>query len=450
VFTTTFSALAKLLGCEQQGEGTITDVSIDSRAVRPGNLFMAIKGEQFDGHEYVAKAAQQGAVAAIVSRPVEASIPLFLVSDTVKALGEIAAFHRAKFSIPLIGVTGSCGKTTTKAMIASILSGVSCTLATSGTKNNHIGLPLTLLQLTKEHKYAVIEMGANHAGEISYLSQIAKPTIGIITNANPVHIEGFGSIHRIASAKGEIFLTLNEDGIGIVNDDDTYAALWMSYLGVRQKLRFGLKPTADVYADQIERYADQTYQFMLHVADSEPVPVKLNVLGEHNIPNALAAAAACHCLGIDAYSIAKGLTNMEPVYGRLVTRSGKAGAHIIDDSYNANPVAVKAALDILAAHQGEKIFVFADMGELGENAAHYHYEVGVQAREKGIDRLLATGPLSQEAIKAFGANAQHFATKEALTAALLPLLQPNVSVLLKASRSQQLEKVVQAIVATQA
>jgi len=205
-----------------------------------------------------------------------------------------------------------------------------------------------------------------------------------------------------------------------------------------------------VYADQIERYADQTYQFMLHVADSEPVPVKLNVLGEHNIPNALAAAAACHCLGIDAYSIAKGLTNMEPVYGRLVTRSGKAGAHIIDDSYNANPVAVKAALDILAAHQGEKIFVFADMGELGENAAHYHYEVGVQAREKGIDRLLATGPLSQEAIKAFGANAQHFATKEALTAALLPLLQPNVSVLLKASRSQQLEKVVQAIVATQA
>jgi len=313
MFTTTFLALSNLLGCNSPGQGVATGVSIDSRTTKPGDVFFAVKGERFDGHEFVAGAAKQGAVAAVVSRPVDTDIPLFIVSDPLVALGKTAADYRAKFAIPVIGVTGSCGKTTTKTMIASILNLVKPTLSTQGTKNNYFGVPLTLLQLTKEHQYAVIEMGADRGGEIEYLSGLVQPTIGVITNANLAHLQGFGGIHGVAREKGALFRALPQDGVGIVNDDDAYAGLWMSYLKHCKTLRFGYKPTADIYATDVHMTADLSCRFSLNLPNAAPVSIKLNVLGEHNVSNALAAAAVCYALGVDAVTIKQGLETMQAV-----------------------------------------------------------------------------------------------------------------------------------------
>jgi len=445
MFTITFPALANLLECPDLGQGLATGASIDSRTTKPGDLFFAIKGERFDGHEFIANAVEKGAVAAVVTYAVDVDIPQFVVSDTTLALGKIAADHRAKFNIPIIGVTGSCGKTTTKTMIASILNGVKPTLSTQGTKNNYWGVPLTLLELTKEHHYAVIEMGADKAGEIAYLASLVKPTIAVITNAAPSHLQGFGGIHGVATAKGELFLSLSPESTALVNDDDTYAALWMSYLKHHKTYRFGHKPTADIYATDIHLNSNLTSRFQLHLPEQKPLEVHLGVLGEHNVDNALAASAVTYALGVNAAMIKQGLETMKAVYSRLVTHQGLQGAYIIDDCYNANPTSVRAALRILAGRNGEKIFVFADMNELGEDTLRLHQEIGEFAREHGIDRLFATGKLAEATVTSFGPNATFFANKGELIQALLPLLHDNVSVLVKASRSLQFEHVVAAL-----
>jgi len=427
---------------------TIERVVIDSRDIKSGDLFVAIVGERYDGHDFVSQAIERGAAAVLVAKPMAVSndkVWQCVVPDTVIALGQLAHAHRQGFDKPMIALTGSCGKTTVKSLIAHILSADHRVLSTQGTRNNHIGVPLTLLELDpKQHDVAVLELGANHPGEIAYLTKMAEPTLAFINNVYPVHLEGFGSLDGIAHAKGELLLHLPTQAKGLVNNEDSFAPLCREYLKDHAQLSFGLSDQSDVYADNID---DQGHQiiFSLH-AKNEQVLMTLPLLGRHNVINAVAAAAVCYAMGVSLKTIAAQVASFQPVYGRLVTKQGLNKAKVIDDSYNANPVAVKAALNILAKEAGEKIFVFANMGEVGKDALMYHQDVGVQAKQAGVKHLLCVGELTPVTVETFGHGAQHFATRELLIEALKPLLHEHVTVLIKGSRSQQLEHVVNAIV----
>ncbi len=441
------SQAAQILGATMVGSDVrFTSVSTDSRKIEAGCLFIALRGENFDGAAFVANAARDGAVAAMVNEDSlvgEVHCPVLLVRDTRLALGRLAAHWRAQFDIPLVGLTGSNGKTTVKEMLASILREVAgsadAVLATQGNLNNDIGLPLTLLRLKAGQRYAVIEMGMNHAGEIEYLSRLADPDVAIINNASGAHLAGLGSVEGVARAKGEIFAGLKPGGTAVLNADDEYAPLWRDMAAGHAVIEFGLKGHPSV----LGRWQAEEYGALLSVLTPQgEFAAHLQVPGEHNVRNALAATAAAAALGVPLEKISSGLEKFSGVAGRLQRKAAKNGTVLIDDTYNANPSSMRAALEVLARTQGRRIFVMGDMGELGEDAARFHAEIGAIARCLGIQRLLALGELSREAVREFGTGAQHFADVESLLAELEGELDAGTTVLVKGSRFMRMERVV--------
>ena len=423
-----------------------TSVGTDSRAVVPGQLFVALRGERFDGHDYATQCLQQGAAAAMVESAPEGLAAGLQVADTRLALGQLAAYWRRKFTLPLAAITGSNGKTTVKEMLAGILrvaaANDAAVLATQGNLNNDIGMPLTLLGLRAEHRYAVAEMGMNHAGEISYLTRICRPTVALVNNATSAHLGGLGSVEAIARAKGEIYEGLADDGIAIVNADDVFAPLWNMLAAPRTVLRFGLEHVADVSADY---RLESDYSELRLKTPRGDIELRLNVPGLHNIRNALAAATTAIAMNVSLEQIANGLSGFGGVKGRLQGKRGRDGALVIDDTYNANPASMKAAIDVLASRPGKTMLVLGDMGELGADAARMHAEIGTYARNAGIAALYALGELSRSTAQAFGTGGRHFAAMEDLTAALLPELSPSSVVLVKGSRFMRMERAVAAI-----
>lgn len=422
-----------------------TGLSLDSRSIKPQELFIAIRGEKFDGHNFIELAKQHGAAAAVVDHAIDTDLPLILVQDTRKVLGEIAKQYRSQFSIPIIALTGSCGKTTTKEMIRSILAEMGPVLTNFKNFNNDIGLPLTLLNLNAEHRYAVIEMGANHAGEIDYLTHITQPNVALITNIGPAHLQGFGSMVGVAQAKAEIFSGLVKNGVAIINADDKFANTLQKACASFRSVSFGLSDACDFSATNIQIDTDGKATFLLHAPCAKETMISLNLPGQHHVMNALAAAAAVSQVGIELSHIKSGLEKTQPVPGRVIVSKTKIGATLIDDSYNANPSSVAVALKLLAHYPGQRIFVMGDMGELGQNAVDYHRQIGQLAKELNIDDVYTCGNLSQETAKAFGANAKHYPNHQELILALKPHLQKNVTILIKGSRSAQMEKVAAAL-----
>ena len=437
----TLDEIAAELGARRVGANVeFSGVATDSRKIARGDLFVALKGANFDGAEFVSGAGQAGAAAAIVEKEVESAIPLLVVKDARIALGKLAGFWRGRFGIPVIAVTGSNGKTTVKEMLAAILREKGEVLATRGNLNNDIGLPLTLLGLRREHRFAVIEMGMNHAGEIGYLCSIAKPDFALVTNAASAHLEGLGSVAAVARAKGEIFEGLKQDGTAIINADDAYAPLWRNLAGARGIVCFGLSGKADVTA----RYVLDEYgsDVVLHVPEGE-VRTRLQVPGLHNVRNALAAAAAASAAGIDANAIGQGLAKFAGVAGRMQRKAGRKGAILVDDTYNANPDSVRAAIAWLSNAKGKTMLILGDMGELGPDSSRLHGEIGVAARDAGIGALLALGKASEAAAASFGEGANHFQDVDALAARAKSLLEPGMTVLVKGSRFMKMERVVE-------
>lgn len=437
---------------------SFTGVSTDSRTLKQGDLFVALTGERFDGNQFVISAKEHGAVAAMIRQAsgideLPGNFPLIRVEDTRTSLGQLAAHWRGRFTLPLVGVTGSNGKTTVKEMIAAILRQAIATdaakfkpeskpalvLATEGNLNNDIGVPQMLLRLRAHHRYAVIEMGMNHLGEIAYLTSMAKPTVAVITNAGAAHIEGLGSVESVARAKAEIFAGLDPCGIAIINADDQYAPLWRESAGSHRIIDFGLRENASVCASyQVDRLANRL-QLKLPAGI---VKVTLQAPGVHNVYNALAASAAAIALGIDKESIAAGLESFKGVQGRMQKKCGLHHALLIDDTYNANPESVRAALAVLAAAQGKKILVLGDMGELGHAAIELHRIIGRDARKAGLDQMLTLGELSAYAAEEFGKDARHFTNIDELLSVTESLLADGVTLLVKGSRFMHMERVV--------
>jgi UDP-N-acetylmuramoyl-tripeptide--D-alanyl-D-alanine ligase len=440
---------AQLLGLSYQGpEAHVTGVSIDSRSLQPGEVFVALKGERMDGHDYIAAAQAAGAVAVLVDRPVESRVPVLQVSDTLKAFWTLAAAWRDQCSAQRIGITGSCGKTSTRGLLASILSCAGPTLASEKSFNNHIGVPLTLLKIRPEHQYAILEIGTNHPGEIAALTHLVKPTVAMITNAGPSHLEGLGSVEGVAREKADIYTQLLPNQTAIINADDAFADYWQTVVNKTsaQTVRFGLSTEADVRAIDLREHAGQT-QFDLVYGHDDPLvqTIHLPLLGRHNVTNALAAAAAALALNISLIDIERGLAKAQPEARRLVRQTGLAQAAIIDDSYNANPSSVAAAISVLAHCRGERVLVLGDMLELGDQSAHYHREVGQLAKAMGIDHLFVLGPASVETAQAFGSGARHFEDSSALIAAVRPLLHANMTVLVKGSNAMGMNRVALAL-----
>ncbi len=445
------SCAGRLVGAD----AAFCGVSTDSRTVNSGELFVALSGPRFNGEDYVAAALARGAVGAVVRTAQAAAPSQILVDDTLAALASGASAWREGFSIPVVGVAGSNGKTTVKELIAAIASQVGPCLSTRGNLNNHIGVPLTLFRLGGEHRFAVVEMGADRAGEVATLVRIGRPTVGIITNAGAEHLEGFGSLEGVARAEGEMVAGLSADATAIINHDDPFALLWKSMTTARVST-FGLQPGADFTAGAIHTSIDASgfvTRFTLH-APQGSVPVELHLAGRHNLTNALGAAAAASAAGVRLTDIAAGLASMRPVSGRLQFKRAASGAWIIDDSYNANPSSVQAGIEVLAQLTGRRWLVFADMAELGDYAIASHRQVGVWAKAAGIERLFATGALAQLAVETFGAGASWFADTTALAGALAaelarstPGFSPGeVRMLIKGSRFNRLEHVVAALV----
>ena len=425
---------------------SFTSVGTDSRKLSQGQLFVALRGERFDGHAYAVSTLEQGAVAAMVATD---ELPLksaLLVQDTRLALGELAAYWRRKFDIPLAAITGSNGKTTVKEMLAAILraeaGGDDFVLATEGNLNNDIGLPLTLLKLRDQHRYAVAEMGMNHMGEISYLTRIGRPTVALVNNATTAHVGELGSVEAIAQAKGEIFQGLTEDGIAVINVDDVFAPLWQMLSAPHRVVTFGLDMHADVTADYT--LGAVSSQLRLKTPAGE-VAVNLPAPGVHNVRNALAATAVALAMGASLQAVADGLAGFRGAKGRLQQRVGLNGALVIDDTYNANPASVRAAIDVLAASPGKQLLVLGDMGELGDEAPAMHADIGSYARQAGIKTLYTLGELTRHMVAAFGDGAQGYASPEALVADLVKQIDKDTVVLVKGSRFMRMERVVDLI-----
>ncbi|GAB1233813.1 UDP-N-acetylmuramoyl-tripeptide--D-alanyl-D-alanine ligase [Ferrigenium sp. UT5] len=445
------SQIEKVLRGDRQGADVrIGGVSTDTRSIAAGDLFIALKGTHFDGAQFVAQAAQAGAVAAIVKEGSvleDVNCPVLFVPDTRLALGKLAAHWRKQFDIPLLAITGSNGKTTVKEMLAAILAahaGEEAVLATRGNLNNDIGLPLTLLKLRATHRYAVIEMGMNHPGEIDYLTRIAQPDVALINNASGAHLQGLGTVEGVARAKGEIFAGLRQGGTAVINADDAHAARWRMLADQHRVFDFALEHAAAVKgAWQVQGYGGL---LRAHTPAGE-LRVVLQVPGEHNARNALAAATAALALPVPLEIIARALETFGGVAGRLQRKPALHGATLIDDTYNANPASMRAALEVLAQAPGTRILVLGDMGELGDAAAQFHREIGIAARELGIENLYALGELSGQAATEFGSGATHFAEVEALLAVLKQELDAQTTVLVKGSRFMKMERVVQACAA---
>ena len=430
---------------------SIHDVVIDSRITAAQDLFVAIKGASFDGHDFVMQAVANGAIAVVVERPLEAEIPsnivVFQVPNTREALGKLASAYRQLFNIPFIAITGSCGKTSTKTLAAHVLSQKGKTLATIGTLNNDIGVPLTLFRLTAEDQFAVLELGANHVGEIDYLSKIVLPTVAAITNTGPVHLEGFGSIEGVRKGKGEIYENLSEDGIGIVNLDDEGARQWLEVLSGKSIITIGIANKADIYATDITLNENLQASFSLHIKN-QFLKINLPLIGVHQVYNALIAAAVGVSQGLNLDEIQAGLESTPLVEKRGVMQKGYHRAWLIDDSYNANPKAFNAAIKLLmsAKQVRQHILVMGDMGELGEDSWSFHAEVGAFAKQSGVTALYAVGNLSRAACESFGANAFHFPDQDSLIQALKHIADADVCFLIKGSNSSRMENVVKALI----
>ena len=429
----------------QGNDASFAAVSTDSRSLRPGDLFVALRGEQFDGHRFVESAAAAGACAALVSTPLDLPLPLLRVADTERALGQLGALNRREFAGALIGITGSCGKTSVKNMLAAILATAGATLATRGNLNNEIGMPLTLLELNPEHRYAVVEMGAGKPGDIAYLCELARPHIAVLLNAMPAHLETMGSVDGIARTKGEILSGLAGKGTAIFPSDSEYTGLWRRLAGAADRLEFGFTRQSDVYASDLQLAADGS-RFILHAA-GEAVDIVLDLPGRHNVANALAASAAAVAAGLPCEQIAAGLAAVEPEGGRLNRRPVAGGVTLIDDSYNANPASVRAAIDVLVESDGRRMLVLGTMAELGSASESLHADVGRYARERGVDFLWVTGQYTVAAAEAFGPGGRCFDERDTLVGELRAALQPGDVVLIKGSRSAGMDAVVAALAA---
>jgi UDP-N-acetylmuramoyl-tripeptide--D-alanyl-D-alanine ligase len=443
------SEVAVWMNAELIGEeGTFEGVNTDTRLITDGNLFVAIPGGKVDGHSFIEAAYEQGARAAIISDPnyggLSKKLSLLKVEDTVLALGKLARRYRQQFTAQMVAVTGSCGKTTVKEMLARILMAAGPTLASQGNFNTEIGVPLSLLQLNSEHQYAVIEMGARKKGDIHYLMELVQPQVALITNAGVAHLEIFGSERGIAEAKGEIFSYLKPEGTAIINADDPNASYWKSLLTTQQCYTFGMDQSADFSARNIKKTENGSL-FELQTPQGI-ISIHLKAPGNHSVSNALAAAAASYAMGISISDIQQGLEQFLPVAGRLQLKQGRQDCRIIDDTYNANPVSVRAALKVLASQSGKKIFVMGDMFELGPDAIRLHREIGVEAYRLGIDKMVGVGTLTVAAIEGFGGRATHYPDKTVLIQALLPELTAETTVLIKGSRGMRMEDVVYAFI----
>ncbi|MBI3284045.1 MAG: UDP-N-acetylmuramoyl-tripeptide--D-alanyl-D-alanine ligase [Burkholderiales bacterium] len=441
-----------LSGASVSSDALVSGLSTDSRKIKPGDLFVALRGEHFDAHDFLPQVAASGAAAVVAEHlPENFSLPALLVPDAKMALAEIGRYWRRQFSLPVIGVTGSNGKTTVKEMIAAILAaayGEERRLATSGNLNNEIGVPMTMLRLHAGHQAAVIEMGMNHPGEIALLASVALPTVVLVNNAQREHQEFMQTVQAVAQENGAAIRALPDDGVAVFPADAAYSALWRSYANesaARKVLSFGLSGGADVQGSyqanefgsalQI-RIAAQTFALQLHAA------------GEHNVMNALAAAACCAAIGIDHQTIARGLEAFQPVSGRLQRKQAPNGRTVIDDTYNANPDSVRAAIDVLSQMGGDSALVLGDMGEVGDEGVQFHEEIGNYARERGVAHLLVLGELVQHAARAFGAGARHFSEIGELLSALDAELSGKTTVLVKGSRFMKMERVVAHLLAT--
>jgi UDP-N-acetylmuramoyl-tripeptide--D-alanyl-D-alanine ligase len=441
MIVTTLAKAARSMDGELQGaDVTFRGVSTDTRSLNPGELFIALQGPNFDGTAFIDQAIRNNAAGAVVARPVDAGLPTIVVGDTLKALGALAASWREKMPATVVGITGSNGKTTLKELVASCLSMSARTLATHGNLNNEIGMPLMLLRMDRQHRYAVIEMGANHAGEIGYLTSLAAPHIVAITNAAPAHLEGFGSVEGVAQAKGEIFSGRNSPEYAVLNADDDYFGYWKGLIREATLLSFGLTAVADFRASDINA-TENGSTFTLHTPDTQ-FKVNLSLAGKHNVANACAATALATAAGIDIEQIRHGLEAVRPVHGRLEAVRSASGAMLYDDSYNANPVSVQAAAEFLASRKGNSWFVLGDMAELGGDAELLHAHTGWVIREAGVQHLYCTGKLTRKAVESFGANGKWFASIDELVAALGAAIGEGDVVLVKGSRSMGMEHVV--------
>lgn len=418
-------------------------VSTDTRTLQEGELYVALSGPNFDGNKFVEQAREKGAAGAIVSAVTTADMAQLVVDDTRLALGQLAAAWRDRQSCTVVGITGSNGKTTLKEMVAACLSSVAPTLATAGNLNNDIGMPLMMTRIEDSHKFAVLEMGANHAGEIAYLTSLAKPNVVAITNAAAAHLEGFGSVEGVAHAKAEILQGDPAPDVAVLNADDEYYSYWMSLCEGLDVLSFGINDRADIRADQIETGKGRTH-FTMHMLDKS-IEVTLPLAGQHNVRNACAAAAVASALGISSEDIKQALESLRPVSGRLQPMRGRNGATLYDDSYNANPLSVIAAAEFLAGLPGKSWFVLGDMFELGDDAEKLHNDVGTSIQEAGVDRLFTFGELSRAAAEGFGENAKSFDSLEALVDDLSTGISDDINLLIKGSRGMRMERVVEAL-----
>lgn len=423
---------------------TVTSISSNSRDPQSGALFVALCGERFDGHEFLGQAEQSGAVAALVSRDVDVALPLLRVADTQRALGKLGAYNRESFSGQLVAITGSSGKTTVKNMIAAVLSVRGETLATQGNLNNEIGVPLTLLELKPEHQYAVVEMGAARRGDIAWLCELGRPTIALLLNALPAHLQGFGSIEDVAAAKGEIFDNLGDSEIAIINADESWSQQWRDRASPARVLDYGVATSAAVGATAIEPRGITGTRFIATTPLGD-IEVQLRLPGRHNVSNALAAIAVGVACDLSVEEIKQGLESVAPVAGRLSAQRLSSGAEIIDDCYNANPGSVRAAIDLLVSCDDRGTLILGAMGELGADSAALHNDIGVYARVSGLDQFWGVGPELSSAVVAFGDGGRHFSDKSAAMQALSGAFAAGDVVLIKGSRSTAMEQLLHAL-----
>ena len=433
------SQLARVLDCEApQTDVTVERIVSDSRKVHYGAMFAALPGSQVDGHDYAETAMKLGAVALLLERRLDLDVPQLIVADVLKALGKLARELRNRVNPIVIGITGSNGKTSVKEMLASILCLGGEVLATQGNFNNELGLPLSLFGLEEKHRYAILEMGASKAGDIAYLAEIARPDVGLITNIGPAHLQGFGDLEGVASAKGELYSALPADGWAIINADEPWAAGWRETCSAGQILTFGNNGDIAIRHDKLQDRPQL-------VTPQGSFTFELALPGQHSLVNAAAATAAALALQVPIDLIRQGLENMRPVPGRLNLLQAPAGWTVIDDTYNANPASLYSALQVLANMQGRSWLVLGDMKELGKSSRKMHVEVGYAARALGVRRLFAIGEMSESTVEAFGEGASHHPDRDSLVEALLEELRPGVNCLVKGSRSMGMEAVVEAI-----
>lgn len=422
-------------------------ISFDTRSLQAGELYIALKGENHDGHDFVKQAAEAGAVAVLVEHPVAGlSIPYLQVKDTLKALTELARWRWKQVNVPVLAITGSCGKTTVKEMSRFILSECAPVLASQKTFNNHFGVPYTLLRYEPEQRFAVIEMGANHLHEIKHLTSIVQPQVAIINNVGGAHLEGFGSLEGVARAKAEIYEGLVKGGTAIINRDDNFADFWLKQLNGQNILTFGMQHPADFSAHSLKIDAQGCYQFIMQTPEGE-VDIHLPLPGHHQVMNALAATAGCYALAkVNKTHIQAGLSKLKAVPGRLMLKKAANGALILDDTYNANLDSLTAALHVLAKYSGERVLVLGEMRELGAMAKEHHVQAGLRAKALGIERLYAYGEWTAHSVKAFGEGGQNFPTQQALIEVLKQQVKPNMVLLVKGSRSTKMENIVSVLV----